>query len=660
MIIDAAAVDWVGIYPPIGIARVGNAEGEDDYTLASEVVGGVPDARGGFRDAKGMMKRQAVRFRIYARLKTGSFVEVVHGDGNEILWRVEVANLKPGWYAFDQAMDLPAGKVREVGRRNAETGRRAQLDISPSPKRISGASVTGPEYRFDDGQFFQKFVYLGEVRTDAAGRLLVLGGRGRSAPLVRGMRPTTFANNDLWHDDIADGPVRATVRIGNRTFDADPGYVAITPPNFAPGLNGLVTMDDTVREAFVGRGWLQPPKTTDFTADVWPIFDRLTGLQWVNHGHFIMHGWGSPLDARDPSAIARLADASIGNRPWRQRVFSMFRDPAGGTLDDGRIPSIYGDAFGTDDTDGQARLSVTPTMHQHLRRWAEGNFTSSWAEPPVPPTFDTLGPDDQVAHLQRCGLADCLGGPFHPGIELTWTMRWPGMWELQHRSRVEERYLYRLHLLPEGVRTRQDYGSRLTRDVCLAADGPLDAVGPGSLTRWLGLPWQTDEASCNSSADYAPSTFLSMPTYWGARVPDQVLSSESWLRATDASAGPNQRLKHFAHRSDWLRDVRDTTYFARIDNMIRDWWTLGILETKSVPPHLLVNGLPPTVIVESGRHPRNTGTDPKPALVASIEQLAANPQTGQAGIANPASGGAVEAAASAHEPPRRSFRQGEI
>ena len=60
--------------------------------------------------------------------------------------------------------------------------------------------------------------------------------------------------------------------------------------------------------------------------------------------------------------------------------------------------------------------------------------------------------------------------------------------------------------------------------VCTGANGPFDGAAAGCLTRFLGVPWHTDHTSCNSAADYFPSTFLSMPTFWGPRAPDQVLA----------------------------------------------------------------------------------------------------------------------------------------
>lgn len=628
------------------MARVGNAPGEDDYFLASEVIGAPPEPSGGFRDGEGRLKRQGVRFRIFARLATGECREVTLDLAERIEWRVHVANLKAGWYQFGQAMDLPDGLSKPARRRNGEVRNRSKLEIRPAAVTVSGRNVSGPEGRFDSGQFYERFVELGEARTDASGRLVVLGGRGKSAPFKPGMRPVTFANNEGWHDDTADGPVRATVVIGGRSFEAEPGYVVVTPPNYAPGLFGVVTMDDTIRETFIEAGWVERPTTTRFTDDVWRLFDRLTGLQWVNHGLFVAHGIGSPLDARDDAVIRRLRDGSAEGRAWRERVFGLFRDPRGteGRLDRLRLPYIYGDAFGEEDDHPRGLLALAPTQYDHLARWARGEFEDDWRGLPASPAFDDLPPAEQVAHLERAPLHECLGGPFHPGIELTWVMRRASLW----------RAPYRLNLLPEGEATRQGFGEELTPAVCLGEGGPLTAAGPGALTRWLGVPWQTDEASCNSDADYRPSLYLSMPSYWGARVPDQVLSAAAWERASDPDSGLFQRLKHFSYREDWLRDVRSGDYYGRIANMVEHWWTLGVVRGETVAQEGRDAGSPDRVHVETGRAVENAGTDVKRRLVAAIERLNAPP--GDAAE----SAGAVPGGEPPYQPPRRTFHQGEV
>jgi hypothetical protein len=655
--IDPDTIDTLRVYPPLGVARVGNAVEADAYVIAPEVIGGPPalpdgsPARlvGDFRTEAGHIKRQVARFRVYAHRKDGSVVEVTAASAR-IQWRVTVANLKAGWYEFNQAMDLPRGLGKEAARRNRKQlppGGRSALDIVPKPRTIEGRNAT--PVAFNDGTFWGKPVYLGELRTDAEGRLLFLGGRGASAPYKTGMRPDTFANNNGWHDDTADGPVRATVTFpDDRTFQAEPGYVAVAPPNYAPGLTGLVTMDDAVRETFQRERWIAAPASTSFASDVWPIFDRLTGMQWVNHGLFVVHGHGSPLDARNSATIAKLRDGSPENLDWRRRVFEIFRDPqAAGVLDEPKAPQVFGDAYGEDrpgaPKDALGLLAVTGTQFAHLQRWLAGNVIDDWpGAPPVPPAFAALAPVEQVAHLERAPLHECLGGPFHPGIELTWVMRLPRVWKRA----------YRLNVLPDDRPARQDFGDLLTPAVCTGAKGPYDGVAAGALTRFMGVPWQTDEASCNSDAEYSPSSFLSMPTFWGARVPDQVFAAANYERAAalDPDTSMVQAYKHLMLRVDWLRDVRDRTYEHRIANMVEQWWWLGmVLPVAGVPAHL-----PPETRVEQGRHQENA-EDPKRELVAAVEELS-RPKALVRAFKSPG----ARAPGTGPAPRLRTFRRGEI
>src|SRR5262249_27016162 len=336
---------------------------------------------GDFRTAEGRIRRQAARFRLYAGLGGGRVVELT-ADDCRIKWTVAVANLKAGWYEFNEAMDLPRGLTQNAQRRNASLRRgpsRSFLDITPAPCEISGSNEGGAPYVFGDGTFWGKPVSLGEMRTDAKGRLIVIGGAGISGSFRPGYNPVTFANNVGWHDDVADGPVYATATFSDGDVVAEPGFVATTPPNFAPGLQALITMDDTVRETFYDQGWLPRPAATAFSADVWPIFDRLTGMQWVDHGLFIIHGTGSPLDARNDAVIARLADGSPANAAWRQRVLALFRDPHkdSGAFIEEALPQVFGDAYGEGDPkapDSRYYLSVTRTQYFHLQNWAAGNF----------------------------------------------------------------------------------------------------------------------------------------------------------------------------------------------------------------------------------------------------------------------------------------------
>jgi hypothetical protein len=672
--IDPDEIQELKVYPPLGVARVGNASGADDYVIGPETIGGPATLPGGtaerparhlgdFRTANGEIKRQAARFRVYAHMKDGT-VEEVTAESATIDWRVAVANLKAGWYEFNQAMDL--GSISQDAKRrnldlNLEPEQRPRLDIVPSPKRVSGANA-GP-VRLNDGSFWGKAVCLGELRTDAQGRLIFLGGKGAAAPFRSGVTPLTFANNSGWHDDLCDGPVRARVTFdGHAPMEAEPGYVTVTPPNYAPGLSGVVTMDDVVREVFYDQNWIARPASTSFVDDILPIFQRLSGYQWVNHGLFMLHGFGSPLDAGDPDVVSRLNDASAANAAWRQSVFRLFRDPNQPTDDqvspkdsspyiEGRLGQIYGDGVDTI-WDGpylaNGLLAVARTQYAHLQRWASGDFTTATSpELPgsAPPAFFDLADADQVRHLERAGLHDCLGGPFHPAMEMTWVMRIPLLWKSA----------YRLKILPGDEAARQDFGEVLTPAVCTGAGGPYDGAAAGCLTRFLGVPWHTDHTSCNSAADYFPTTFLSMPTFWGPRAPDQVLAEGNYLRAAAVSgagpAGERQTLKHLMHRVDWLREIRGIDYFDRLSIMIKEWAQLGmVLPVEDAPASLPI----PHPRVEQGRvadHKLYDVTaEKKYQLTEDVEALFRETE-------------AVQLRPSTTTPPprpKRAFRQGQI
>lgn len=638
--IEAASVKQLRVHPGLGIARVGNAPGDAEFLLAPEVPGGMPHGAGGFRDEQGRIRRQAARFRVYAEFQDGSCRELTASDGVRIEWTVEVANLKAGWYNFENAMDLPAGFAKPAARRNTSVqgADRKHLDICPGPRSVTGVMQSGPALRFDTGRFFGKPVDLGELRTDDEGRLIFLGGHGLSAPQVAGTLPTTFANNDGWHDDTADGPVWAQVAFADGTrLEAEPGYVAVTPPNFAPGLFGAVTMLDVMEDLF-HRTQGTPAGRCSFTRHVWSLFQRMTDLQWTNHGLYMLSGLGSPLDAHAPAVLGRLRDSSQANAAFRAAVFQLFRDPSAATARPTALLAHYGDYYGDFDGEAGAGLAVTSLMYARLRDWADGNFDDDWAGEPSPPLFAALDAHAQAAALDAAGLFECLGGPFHPGIELTWVMRLSSVWKRP----------YRLDVRP-GV-APQDFGNVLTPSTCLGAGGPYDGVRAGALTRFMGTPWQTDEASCLSDLEYEPSTYLSFPSFWGARVPNRVLSAQAWERVNAGDNSREQVMKHFSWREDWLRDLKGD-YAKKIARMVTHWWELGILEPRSPGPAGIALGMGPAWI-EAGRPASVAGSNSKAALAATIEALHAGaPVQLAAGMAAPLA---------PYVPPRRRLRRDEV
>ncbi len=591
----------VAIYPGIGVARVGNSESE--YFIGPEVPFSVPKPSGFYRDASGALKRQAARFRVYGFDAQGNVVREITNEAR-IRWTVEVANTKAAWYQFVTAMDIP--QAVSVGRRNAAiTGdARRQLEITPPPRSIEGLNQSGDQFTLM-GEFCGETVYLGELATDEAGRLLFLGGRGVSRPATPGGKPYTFANNDGWHDDVSDGTVKATVYLNERTLEAKPAWVIVGPPNYAPELLGVVTMYDILANTYIGN-WYAQKKRPSFTQDIFPILERFCSTQWVNQGFFVEFGWQGPYDFMRQIEILSSPKEEYAER--RRQIFNRFRYPqrinpnlnitapnntgfsAGPSIGD--WPVYYGDAVSLSSINPNAYLSVTELMYQYLSQWAAGDFDADWEGIPAHPVaIDEVTLAEQPATLDRAAMEFCLGGPFHPGCELTWPMR-------NYTIYSEP---FRIREWPTGV-LRQDYGDQLTPDQVFnqgtpqgpTLGGPLYFQRPGDLTRWMAVPWQTDTSSCRSG--YAPEYDPYLPTFWPQRVPNQVLTEATYEAIMQSP--PEQGLAEFQNRAIWYRFLGpDTDYLGQIDTMISRFGDLGIIERRPGPGH---SELPAEMFVETG------------------------------------------------------------
>jgi hypothetical protein len=622
------------IHPAVGIARIGNAPA-DQYYVGPEVPGRAADpGPEGFKNHRGQVRKEAARFRVYAYDQAGNVVQEVTARDAEITWEVHLSNRKAAWYKFANAMDLKQYALSTTPRNAAIAGAsRQELVIDPGAIEIAGPDRQGPRYRFDQG--FIRFgdtgpiqVPLGELRTDDHGRLLVLGGDGLSASAF-GEPATTFANNEGWYDDVADGPVRARVKLaGGEVLVAEPAMVAVAPPNFGQGLYGVVTLYDVVYDLFRRQGWLTPPSSVSFWEQIFPLFERLVSSQWVNQGAYILFGPGSPGDLLEPARLARLADPGPAARAERERVFKLFRQPpppwdspgARASLpppQPSHQPPFYGDGFGEYQHIAIDELALTATQFHRLSAWAAGDFVPGERQEP-PRDLDELQLGDRPAALDRTALEDCLGGPFHPGIELTWPLRVPRMWRPPQEAGGQ---LFRLRILPPGEAPRDDFGAVLTPEVCLGDEGPLNASGPGTLTRWLGVPWQTDEASC--LAGYDASAYLPLPSFWAARVPNDVLSQHAFAQATNPRLSDVQRLKNFARRQFWLRDIQGAGSSERRNNMVKEWSLMGIVaeagpsfiagapgSSHAAPPEEAAPGIPSRFWVETARDPMFSNADP--------------------------------------------------
>jgi L-Lysine epsilon oxidase N-terminal len=299
------------IHPAIGIARVGNSQ---KYFIGPEIPFPVAPPQGGYRDDEGRLKRQSACFRVYGYDSEGHVLGELTCDNAEIVWNVHVANKKAAWYDFDFALDLPEAVHERSARRNPQfQGKeREKLVINPNPRSVSGRNQRSQP--FDTGVFLDSAVYLGELRTDKEGRLLFIGGLGKSAsPLGYGL--ATFANNPGWHDDTSDGPVSAVVKIGTRSIPVDSAWIVTAPPNYSPDLVTPQTMYDVVRDT-ISNLLIPKPVRPSFSKDILPLLRQCVDAQWVNAGFFAIFGWKAPNEFLRKDYLLKLSAAPGKDDPF--------------------------------------------------------------------------------------------------------------------------------------------------------------------------------------------------------------------------------------------------------------------------------------------------------------------------------------------------------
>jgi hypothetical protein len=559
------------IYPAIGVARLGNSQ--DEYFLGPEVADPLPEPPGFYRDQHGALKRQAVRFRVYGLNAEGHPVRELTSADAEIHWTVHLANKKSAWYQFQLALDIPeAASAPPSLLRNSTVSDRPALIIAPEPCHISGPNKHGgPSHTFDTGKFMGKPVYLGEIRTDEAGRLVVLGGRGVSAS-YDGSRAVTFANNEAWHDDTSDGPVTAEVHFEGNKLKVDPAWIVVAPPNYAPLQKSVRTMWDLMRDVAIQAKTLPWPARPSFERDIRPIFQRLSNLQWVNQGYAAAFGWRGWIAWATPPMLLRLSRNNPDDLELRQTIANEFRVLSRDSWAQQPLPWNYGDAMNIPPAETPRQNAVlSDAQLRMLQQWAKGDFDADYDPSRQPPRkLEDVPLAEQPAMLDRAALEFCLADAFHPGCEMTWPMRNPNMYMAPFRIQ---------HAAPKWI--EPNFGAELIPDTLSLPDGPLAGQLPGGITRWMAVPWQTDTASCRSGYQKTYDPYV--PTFWPARVPNQVLSRENYNVVMDKAKPMDERLAAFANRAAWVRPLGSKSYTDQINNMIHRFGDLGVVEQREGP-----------------------------------------------------------------------------
>jgi hypothetical protein len=597
------------IHPGIGVARVGNSELNDGFFIGPEISTPLSTPPGATKDENGALKRQAARFRIYGYNSAGEVVAELTKNNADIEWKAHLANRKSQWYQFQCALDIPEAVDQKIPLRNANIvgSSRVSLAIDPGTRSIHAnvnlneKDIDPNKYKFNTGSFKGVPVDLGELKVDENGRLLVLGGYGNAnspegKPIYDVDNPKSFINPDDWYDDISDGPVSANVYINGVKIPVDSSWVVVAPPNYAPDIIGWKTMYDLMVDVYTESGWMSFPEKVSFTKHILPCLQRLSSLQWVNKGFATLFGHGGQFDFNNPNFLSKLSYKPTSNDdPYgelRRIIYNNFRLPQvsqriltsslppTSTIDDRRAwPWLYGDAFGSySDSVPRNNLALSNVRNQLLKEWVAGNFENDWNPKQIPPhSLENLPLSEQPHMLDEAAMHFCLALAFHPGCEMGWIMRHPSLYRAPFRIR-------------ERPSDSQEpyYGNFITQQIALQAGGPLYDQIPGGLTRWMAVPWQADSSYCRSGYDSNYDPYL--PSYWPARVPNQVLSIEDYKIVMDENIPREKRIEAFYRRSDWLRSIKGKpqnpfSIPEVMNNMVESFWKLGFVEARNGIPN---------------------------------------------------------------------------
>jgi hypothetical protein len=392
-----------------------------------------------------------------------------------------------------------------------------------------------------------------------------------------------YANNSFWWDDTSDGPVTARIYFDDNTYvDATHAWVLVGPPAYAPEILNMVTLYETMYDAFVRNFNYNPALFADgqfrstykpsFASEIQPILSRVKRYQWVAN-----------IEPKGVNAHADLGTPSLANAAVIQRILrlnEMSRKDA--------MPKLAGDnplahdASVTPDKPyytpppSRARKStflvLTPTQRFLLQQYIAGNYVTT--APQDPPASGVT--------LDRGVLENCVGGPFCPGIEMTWICRHPEIYAEPFRIKLSA--AYQSH--PGGG---LHWGTE-----------PLqgDGLEPGDVTKFMALPWQADFNECASQTiDGDPSI-----QWWPAQRPFYITYGSDddtyrayWTRLrqdqddTDSTGEP---FNAFVHDEWMVANWRDLGFIKKGDGDYAPFLEVERRPELSVGQQLQVPGAP--------------------------------------------------------------------
>lgn len=663
--IDTGKIAYCQIYPGVGIARIGNSPSE--FFIGPETPGQAIAPVNGFKDKAGRIKRQAARFRLYAFDKDNVCLgEITADDKVDITWTVHLANAKACYNTFlgrfwqSQYPNFYKYNPNETPLRNQEIMDPAQrqklLVIDPGPRSIKPG---GEAVEFDTGTIgplpysdipssgndplagsrdgwwncstkdqlkqpvktsSKATVPLGTLQVDDRGRLLVLGGYGRSESLIpdnaigRLMDNNYYANNDYWFDDTSDGPVTAELRIGGKAVEVrDGAWVIVAPPKFAPDFQMITTLYDTAMETWEKKqnGGKLAERKVSFKRDIYPILARLNGITWLNHTAYQHHGANTNNEfANVHSRLFALLHTKqksedVEAAGARQHIFGRLRPPG--------LVAATPQAADTPESLRFASYRFMPQMS------GDGGEPQTLEDVPGTPLISAAVNDKvyDCATNTQWPVTEAKA-PIPGGYYVTWltlSERQYANMKLWAAGEFDDDWgtgpadPVPLESLP--VAAQPDALNRAAFEPCIGApfypgieityiatDPALwsspcrfDAKtnSPGAITRHMALPWQADFSECNTN-------------WWPTARPDDVVTEEELERVAHgfSEATEGTLARDLSVRLPWARGIPAVS--PALDNaMVEAWSHFGFVVKREIAGE--------TVYVESERSPYYGSTE---------------------------------------------------
>ena len=636
----------------------------------TDVTGGLPIKPGtenttvtsnDLRDADGNLKKQAARFRIYAydhsgpaKYPEGGGIEVTLGttlpDGrvvSDLIWSSHLANKKAAAYNVVNNKGIEAYADDQVPQlRNPEVHgdidsayRLNRLMIDPGPRTISASS--GDKSKFDhctpasclraEGKIEELPDYpirfpadtneelfepngaldtLGEILTDAKGRLLVLPSTGNAVGQYdeynQVVQMTGDLNNVSWFDSASDGPVSVTIKFEDgSTEEAFGAWVVCGDPAYAPQIRNVVSVWDDVYDTFVreldlqpelydpsvgsdDEGVYNPAYLPNFANEIKPTFVACTLQRWTANL--------PEMALRAHTAVDAISEDDDPNRTI-MAALNFLRNPNNDETNIGAplMPLSLGAA-------GTSFMTVTKTQYFLLEQWSKKKFGTGQQ--------NDLGPGE---FLDMASLSNCLGGRYVPGIEVSYTVRCKEMYIEDWKESGAGPF--RLKHFP------LDY-KNLKKDTPFLKSGwiPLhdmtDGIEPGDLSKFMATPWQTDYNSCSihqtaiNTDGVNESNGAETTLYWSwpSQRPDAVYVAEEVIN----NVLPKQKWSIRGPGTYAVNPAQAATFQDPLD-AVNDWDKIGIIVQGT---NVDVEGqtFSPELYLEVQSQLTNTGdaTDPVP------------------------------------------------